>query len=1189
MRCRECGRENRADSRFCDACGVGLFLACATCSRELNLDARFCDGCGTAVAESTTTTKAPTVVDSAAGEVGAVRKTVTVLFCDLVGSTAFTERVDAESARDAMSRYHAMAKAVIEGHRGTVAKFIGDGVMALFGVPDVAEDDAERAVAAGEELQREFISIGEQIAGRYGVDVGLRVGVNTGEVVFDDGDADLVGDVLNTAARLEAECEPGAVLVGEDTWRLTRSHFAYEPLGDLSVKGKRAGVKSFQLVFGRVTGVHDQPDTTTPFIGRDFELKALRALFDEAVSANEARMASVVGSPGVGKTRLARELGAAVSDEADVFDLHCERAGTATFAPIVDLLQHVACIDDGDTPEQITAALEALVSRVHDAARVVDLLGGFVGTAFPRSTEDAFFGIRRLLEILAGRRPLVVLIDDIQWAEPLLLDLLDHLAEWVRAAPILIVALARPELREIRPAMTESGRCVTLAISLEGLDAQATEQLATELLGGSGLPRALIDKLPSSTDGNPLFVRELVRMLVDDGVVTRNGERWELAVDLDAVEVPPTIQSLLATRVERLPIPERRVLELASVVGPEFPRGALAVLMTEADRVGLDATIERLRRKEQIEPTGAYWGNEPIIRFHHVLIRDAVYRRLLKGARADLHLRVGDWMEQTAAGLVGEFDVTIAFHFEQAYLYRRQLGDIDDVMVAAGRKAADLLGVAAERALERDDLAAAAAAGLSRRAIECLADEAAPLADLLILACEASLSSGDLANGRALVKRLSGTAHGDARLDAWATCFEAQLAVLTDPAGLQRAADEADSAAHALGPLGDSAGLAKARIVRAGALARLGRVGACETELDLALTAARDADDRRRITAVLSAAPVAALWGPSPVARAGGRCLDVVRLSRITADSPAVEATSMRCQAVLEALRGRFDTSRSLLDGARVTGEELGLRHGLLETSLYAGIVELLAGDAVAAEPYLRDAFGGLGQLGIGADAGQAAAYLARSLLQQGRLDEPTNSLPTATPWQARTSKPRSPPAPHKPRSCPPEATQRALCAWLTRPSFLPPIPTSSLITQAHWPLSPKSAQPTATTTVLKEQRPLHASCSRRRAPRSRSRSRSRHTHPRPEHQPRRVSRRRATLRSGFSMAAPTSPTTNPGTPPIAGLAKWTVSSLKVGRRSLCCVPTTTRHSAIGDYSSAANTPDLTNCGQGGTPTVPRR
>ncbi len=421
------------------------------------------------------------------------------------------------------------------------------------------------------------------------------------------------------------------------------------------------------------------------------------------------------------------------------------------------------------------------------------------------------------------------------------------------------------------------------------------------------------------------------------------------------------------------------------MVGPEFALGAVAAISDEPAGE-LRLSLERLRRRELVESTGMYWGDEPIYRFHHVLIRDAAYRRLLKRTRSELHHRVGEWTERTAAGLPGEHEVAIGYHFEQAHEYRRQLGDADDAVTALGQRAAELFTVAAERALERDDLPAAA--GLAERALARLDEGDASVPALLIVAAEAMLGLGDVVGGRPVVERLSALVSDDERRGPWADAFEAQLTMLTEPDRLHDADEQADRAAARLGDLGDEAGVAKARLVRAGALARLGRVGECESELDQALTAARSAGDRRRVAAVLGAAPLAALWGPSPIPRAGGRCLDVIRLLRITTGSPAVEATSVRCQAVLEALRGRFDTARKLLTDSRATVEELGLRHALGETDLFTGIVELLAGDPAAAEPPLRRAYEGLGRLGIGSDAGQAAAHLARSLLQQGRIDE---------------------------------------------------------------------------------------------------------------------------------------------------------------------------------------------------------
>jgi class 3 adenylate cyclase/tetratricopeptide (TPR) repeat protein len=818
----------------------------------------------------------------------AVRKTVTVLFCDLAGSTALEERVDAESSRDIIGRYHELIQQVIEGHGGSVAKFIGDGAMALFGVPEVAVDDAERAVDAGLELQRRFLPLGQQITDRFGADVGLRVGINTGEVVISDGDSDLVGDAVNTAARLESACDPGDVLVGEDTWRVTRSTVSFDDVGEIELKGKDAAVAAYRAI-----GVIGDDESVTPFVGREEELARLTSLFDEALAQRSVRLATVIGAPGVGKTRLARELERVVDGRATVIDLRCERVGATTFAPVADLLRSVADVDDATDADQTIAELRRIVADLDDADRVASLLGSFLGATGTRSTEELFFAVRRLIEALGRRHPTVLVVDDIQWAEPLFLDMLEHLAEWVQESPAILLALARPELREIRPSLAEPGRRVTETIALEGLDARATAELAARLVGTDSLPRDLLARLPESTEGNPLFVRELMKMLVDDNVIVETDGRWELAIDADAVEVPPTIQSLLSARIERMPDDERRLVELASVVGPDFPLGAVASISAPADAGRLMPTLERLRRKELVEPTGTYWGNEPVFRFHHVLIRDAAYRRLLKGTRADLHLRVATWIEEVGSNVVGEHEVTIGYHLEQAHEYRLQLDIAGDETAATGRRAAELLGTAARRALARDDVAAAGS--LATRAIARLEPDADELPDLLMLGCEALFALGDVAAALPLLKQLEGRAPGDPRLTAWTTSFGAQLIVLTDPDRLEQAEADSASAAEELASLDDRAGEANARLVRAGALARLGHIGECEAELDLALTAARAAGDGRRVATVLGAAPVAALWGPSPVSRAGGRCLDVIRLLRITTGSPGVEATSTRC------------------------------------------------------------------------------------------------------------------------------------------------------------------------------------------------------------------------------------------------------------------------------------------------------
>jgi class 3 adenylate cyclase/tetratricopeptide (TPR) repeat protein len=981
VECALCGTPNRTGARFCGGCGSPLARRCATCKAELDPGLRFCDQCGTAVDAAVPPDRSPLPAAEA------VRKTVTVLFVDLGGSTGFGERTDPEVSRQVLARYHALLQDAIDAHLGTVAKFMGDGMMATFGIPEVAEDDAERAVRAGIDIQSRFEQFAADVATRYGETLTARIGINTGEVVIGAADADLVGDALNVAARLEKACRPGRVLVGDETWRLTRGVLAYESLGQVTVAGRAQPVGTYE-----VADDERAAETVAPFVGRAAELARLEAAFGRAVAARSVELVTVLGSAGLGKTRLSRELSARVTGDgaASAFEIRCDRSGGSTFAPIADLLREAAGLDDAEAESAVDGdvtreRIGALFAGEEDRTHVVDVLAGVVGAAPARSVEETFWAIRRALESLAATRPLIVVIDDIQWAESILLDLLEHLGEWLTGAPVLLVALARPELRELRPALVETGRRVADVLALDGLDSGATEELAAGLLG-SALPRELVDRLPASTDGNPLFVRELVRMLVDDRVVLRRDDgTWELGIDADAVEVPPTIQSLLATRVERLPRDELRILELASVVGAEFSVGALHAL--GVDELPVPALLEQLRRKELVEPTGTYVGDEPVHRFHHVLIRDAAYRRLLKGSRAELHRRVGEWTDDAAGQVVGEHETTIAFHYEQAHRFRTELGTVDDETDRLGRRAAELLEIAARRAFDREDLASAGA--LAGRALAVLPSaDVGRHAELLLVACECLLASGDVAAGAGRVEELADLGASDAKLTAWTECFRAQLVALTDPERLVEAEGVATRAAETLRALGDGAGEAKAHQVRALLLARLGRVGEAETVLDLALSAARAADDRRRVTAVLGAAPQAALYGPSPVARAGGRCLDVVRLLRITIASPSVEATSMRCQAVLEALRGRFDVSRSMLASSRVALEELGLRHGLLETDLFAGMVELLADDADAAVVPLRSAYEGLGTLGVGADAGQAAALLATALLARGEVDE---------------------------------------------------------------------------------------------------------------------------------------------------------------------------------------------------------
>ncbi|HXJ34498.1 MAG TPA: nuclear transport factor 2 family protein [Candidatus Eisenbacteria bacterium] len=969
MNCAACQHENPAGSGFCEECGARLERRCPSCGSVCTPTAKFCRGCGASLAAPA----APPSADAVA------RKVVTIVFADLIGSTSLHERLDPESVSRVMDRYHRAVRVPVEAHGGTVVQLLGDGVMCAFGVPRVAEDDAIRAVRAAMDIHRAFREFASEERATVG-DVGLRVAVNTGEVVVSDDYTAGIGDPLNVAARLQQEAHDGDVLISESTRRLVGELVTLEPFGVLALKGRAETVAAYRVVsLERAPGA-----STTPFVGREEELRRVTAVYDATVASRRARLTVVLGSPGLGKSRLMDEVTRRLGDGATVLTAHCDAAGGATFAPIARTLRGYLRIDDGASGEALRAAVEAAMPG--DEAERSRLAGGIAAllAGAPGSPEETFFVVRRFLAALATRQPVVLALDDLHWAEPLLLDLVEHLIQWSTDVPLLVLAAARPELREARSSLTVPGGLVTDVVTLVGLDAGAATRLAANVIGAGELPAAVAGRVLATSEGNPLFVGELVRMLVADGALKREGDRWTTGVEIARLEMPPTIQALLAARIERLRPEERTVLERAAIVGRQFSRSAVTHLLPR-ETTDLDARLEALRRSELIEPDTGWYLGEPALRFHHVLIRDAAYRRLLKNTRADLHARFADWLEGRVGDAV-EHDETIGWHLEQAHQHLRELGPVDVQGQTLGERAARYLAAAGRRALARDDLPLAA--GLLGRALDRLESTDPARADLILDWCEALLAAGDVGPAAPAIDELGRFAGESARLRAWHTCFAGQLAALTDPQALRATADAVAAAAEALAAASDAAGEAKAHSVHALALARLGRVGACEAALDRALAAARRADDRRRSNAVLASAPLAALWGPSPVTRASGRCLDVVRVLRITQGAPAVEAVALRCQGVLEALRGRTEAARRMLASSRRMVEELGITQRLLEADVFTGLVDLLEGDAAAAERTLRAAYDGLRAHGLGIDAAQAAALLGRALLALGRAEE---------------------------------------------------------------------------------------------------------------------------------------------------------------------------------------------------------
>jgi class 3 adenylate cyclase/tetratricopeptide (TPR) repeat protein len=560
------------------------------------------------------------------------RKVVTVLFCDVVGSTALGETTDPEALRGLLARYFERMRATVEHHGGTVEKFIGDAVMAVFGVPQVHEDDALRACRAALEMQQAFPELGIQ----------GRIGINTGEVVTGTEERLATGDAVNVAARLQQSADPGEALLGAPTLELLRDAVEAEPLEARDLKGKAEPVEAFRLVSVREAAPRPGPG----FVGRERELELIREAWERALSEHRCELVTVAGEAGVGKSRLVTE--ALASVDARVVRGRCLPYGDGiTYWPVVEGLKQ----------------LDVLPSDPDAAAAIRSLLGE---SESPTSPEEIAWAFRKLLEEQA---PLVAVFDDIQWGEDTFLDLVEYAALLSSDAAILLLCLARPDLTERRPTWP-------VALRLEPLRAAEVDELLP-----LEIPDAQRERIRHASGGNPLFVTEMVAMAGEAA-----GE----------VVVPPTLQALLAARLDQLEQSERSVLERGAVEGEIFHRGSIQALAPEDGQV--TRLLASLVRKELIRPDKPQFPKDDAFRFRHVLIRDAAYESLPKAARATLHDRFGTWLE--AKGGLVELDEIVGHHLEQAAGYRQELGEPDPVLA---QRAGERLAAAGRRAAARGD------------------------------------------------------------------------------------------------------------------------------------------------------------------------------------------------------------------------------------------------------------------------------------------------------------------------------------------------------------------------------------------------------------------------------------------------------------------------------------------------------
>jgi len=886
-------------------------LVCASCGHENREGAKFCEECGFSFV--------------APAREKEQRKTVTVLFCDVTGSAALGETTDPEALRALLARYFERMKQIVERHGGTVEKFIGDAVMAVFGVPQLHEDDALRAVRAAVEMRDALPELGVQ----------ARIGVNTGEVVTGTEERLATGDAVNVAARLEQAAQPGEILLGSDTLALVRDAVEAEPVDPLALKGKTDPVPAYRLleVTGEVERRHE-----AQFVGRSRELETVREAWARARKEQRCALVTVVGDPGVGKSRLAAEF-LATADVRIVRGRCLSYGEGITYWPVVEVLKQLNVLPSDPAA---AAPLRSLLGEPQEAT----------------SSDEIAWAFRKLLEEQAQEHPLVVLFDDIQWAEETFLDLVEHVALLSSGAPLLLLCLARPELTEHRPQWP-------VVLRLEPLPGPAVDELLPAIVPGE-----LRERIARAAGGNPLFVTEMVAMARE-----AEGE----------VAVPPNLKALLAARLDRLEQPERSVLERGAVEGEIFHRGAVQALSDDGQ---VTPRLASLVRKELIRPDKPLLRGEDAFRFRHLLIRDAAYDALPKAIRADLHQRFAHWLEEHGSDLV-ELDEILGHHLEQAVRYKADLGQADPELADSAGKP---LASAGRRAFWRGDERAAAL--LLERALELT--RPLRLDVLLELDFAQALNhskkpskAADVAHAVAERARAGGDESGEklARVSAafHRSWFEPDPDV-----------DELETLALQALPLleqtGDHSGLVHVwRALGYGVANFRGRWGDWAQAAEQALRHARLAGQQPTVQFGLE---LALASSPRPADEA------LAALDGLLPDNP--HPFTLLTRAWLLAMLGRFEEASPIGQEASARLREL---HGDNDASGWMrGEIEELKGDLAAAVQHVREACIRIEAQGLRFQLSSFAPMLGRGLCALGEYEEAERWLERARETDVRAN-----------------------------------------------------------------------------------------------------------------------------------------------------------------------------------------
>jgi class 3 adenylate cyclase/tetratricopeptide (TPR) repeat protein len=894
--------------------GVTIQMAiCDRCATENPNGFRFCGACGAPLRETTHD----------------ARKVITALFCDVAGSTALGDELDPEALHRVLSRYFEAIRATIERHGGTVQKYAGDAVLAVFGIPRVHEDDALRAVRAAEEIGERLPRVAEEA----GVLLRFRTGLNTGLVLTDEGRTLAMGDAINVAARLEQAARPGEILLGAETLRMVRDAVEVEPLEPLALKGKSRPVPAFRLlrVDPVAPGLARRLDVD--LVDRERELRLLREVWDRTVKESACHLFMLLGAAGVGKSRLVEELLGQVGGAATVLRGRCLHYGDGiTFWPIV----------------------EALTPLSEGAQPILDHLSS--GRA--ATPGELFLEVRRHLESLSMRRPVILNVDDLHWAEPMLLELLDHVVAFSHGAPILLLCAARPELLEEHPGWSETTRINSTSIRLEPLSTADCEQLLEQL--GDELSRQARARVIRASEGNPLFIQEMAGLAREGG----------------GADIPPTIQALLAERLERLPADERELLEHGAIEGQVFHRSALCALGTGAWTTNVDAQLVSLVRKDLIRPDAGNLPGHEAFRFRHLLIRDAAYERMPKATRAHLHQRYAHWLEDTAVDF-GELDEIAGWHLEQTIRHARELRRETDSALTRG--AARHLVAAGRRAADRSD--AAAARNLLERALSLAPEGDALQNQVRVALAERLIEAGDLGRADELLSlaEQDQDEFGPAALSRleWLVYSRPEEATQTIESILPRMLE-------ALARSRDHRRLARAHWLAFWVQWAASRATLAAEQVRLAAEHARQAGDIGFWSRALGWYVATLMYGPWSATAIAGE-LDAIEREQ---PGPYLAACIALGRAEVERLEGRFDDAERLTQRALDGFQALGMRTMAATCDQSSASIQLSKGDASAAVALLLRSETILAEFGERPMRSTTQAMLARAHEMLGSLDD---------------------------------------------------------------------------------------------------------------------------------------------------------------------------------------------------------